>query len=137
MKDNYTFPVVFDYSDDEWIQIIFPCFDNQCTEVEKEENPVTAAQDWLALNIIDCEQSKTGVPSEELPDGFILEQNQHLVYVNIWMPFHRSSVKVTYTKKTLTIPSWLDILAKQNNINFSELLTQALKEKLNLQDKTK
>lgn len=137
MKDNYTFPVVFDYSDDEWIQIIFPCFDNQCTEVEKEENPVTAAQDWLALNIIDCEQSKTGVPSEELPDDFILEQNQHLVYVNIWMPFHRSSVKVTYTKKTLTIPSWLDILAKQNNINFSELLTQALKEKLNLQDKTK
>ncbi len=137
MKDNYTFPVVFDYSDDEWIQIIFPCFDNQCTEVEKEEDPVTAAQDWLALNIIDCEQSKTGVPSEELPDDFILEQNQHLVYVNIWMPFHRSSVKVTYTKKTLTIPSWLDILAKQNNINFSELLTQALKEKLNLQDKTK
>lgn len=137
MKDNYTFPVVFDYSDDEWIQIIFPCFDNQCTEVEKEENPVTAAQDWLALNIIDCEQSKTGVPSEKLPDDFILEQNQHLVYVNIWMPFHRSSVKVTYTKKTLTIPSWLDILAKQNNINFSELLTQALKEKLNLQDKTK
>ena len=100
MKDNYTFPVVFDYSDDEWIQIIFPCFDNQCTEVEKEEDPVTAAQDWLALNIIDCEQSKTGVPSEELPDDFILEQNQHLVYVNIWMPFHRSSVKVTYTKKT-------------------------------------
>lgn len=137
MKDNYTFPVVFDYSDDEWIQIIFPCFDNQCTEVEKKEDPVTAAQDWLALNIIDCEQSKTGVPSEELPDDFILEQNQHLVYVNIWMPFHRSSVKVTYTKKTLTIPSWLDILAKQNNINFSELLTQALKEKLNLQDKTK
>ena len=137
MKDNYTFPVVFDYRDDEWIQIIFPCFDNQCTEVEKEEDPVTAAQDWLALNIIDCEQSKTGVPSEELPDDFILEQNQHLVYVNIWMPFHRSSVKVTYTKKTLTIPSWLDILAKQNNINFSELLTQALKEKLNLQDKTK
>lgn len=137
MKDNYTFPVVFDYSDDEWIQIIFPCFDYQCTEVDKGEDPVAEAQDWLALNIVDCEQTKTGVPSEQLPDDFVLEQNQRLVYVNIWMPFHRSSIKVTYTKKTLTIPTWLDILAKQNNVNFSELLTQALKKKLNLQDETK
>lgn len=137
MKDNYTFPVVFDYSDDEWIQIIFPCFDYQCTEVEKGEDPVTEAQDWLALNIVDCEQNRTNVPSEQLPDDFVLEQNQRLVYVNIWMPFHRSSIKVTYTKKTLTIPTWLDILAKQNNVNFSELLTQALKEKLNLQDEGK
>ena len=136
MKDNYTYPVVFDYSDNEWIQIIFPSFDYQCTEVEKGEDPVTEAQDWLALNIVDCEQAKIDVPSEELPDDFILEQNQRLVYVNVWMPFHRSSIKVTYTKKTLTIPTWLDILAKQNNVNFSEVLTQALKKKLGLQDKT-
>ena len=136
MKDNYTYPVVFDYSDNEWIQIIFPSFDYQCTEVEIGEDPVTEAQDWLALNIVDCEQSKIDVPSEELPDDFVLEQNQRLVYVNVWMPFHRSSIKVTYTKKTLTIPTWLDILAKQNNVNFSEVLTQALNNKLGLQDKT-
>ena len=134
MKDNYTFPVIFDYSDKEWIQIIFPCFDYQCTEVEIGEDPVAEAQDWLALNIVDCEQDETGVPSEHLPDDFMLEQNQRLVYINVWMPFHRSSIKVTYTKKTLTIPTWLDILAKQNNVNFSEVLTQALIKKLNIHD---
>lgn len=132
MKDNYTYPVVFDYSDKEYIQIIFPCFDYQCTEVDIDGDPVAEAQDWLALNINDCELSNEEAPSEKLPQDFVLEEYQQLIYVNLWMPFHRSKVKVTYTKKTLTIPAWLDILAKQNNVNFSEVLTQALIEKLNL-----
>ena len=36
-------------------------------------------------------------------------------------------------KKTLTIPSYLNEEAKEANINFSATLTDALKEKLNLQ----
>jgi len=33
-------------------------------------------------------------------------------------------------KKTLTIPYWLNKLAIRNNINFSKVLQEALKEKL-------
>ena len=39
-------------------------------------------------------------------------------------------MKIAYVKKTLTIPSYLDILAKNKNINFSQVLQEALKEKL-------
>ena len=35
-------------------------------------------------------------------------------------------------KKTLTIPAWLNAISEINNINFSETLTNALKEKLGL-----
>ena len=35
-------------------------------------------------------------------------------------------------KKTLTIPSWLNSLAEQNNVNFSNILQNALKEYLNV-----
>ena len=35
-------------------------------------------------------------------------------------------------KKTLTIPSWLNNLAEQNNVNFSNVLQNALKEYLNV-----
>lgn len=35
-------------------------------------------------------------------------------------------------KKTLTIPAWLNTAAIEQNINFSQLLQEALKEKLNL-----
>jgi post-segregation antitoxin (ccd killing protein) len=48
------------------------------------------------------------------------------------MPYHKSRIKEVYVKKTLTIPSWLDILAKNNNINFSAILVKAIKKELNL-----
>ena len=35
-------------------------------------------------------------------------------------------------KKTLTIPTWLNTAALEQNINFSQTLQDALKEKLNL-----
>lgn len=35
-------------------------------------------------------------------------------------------------KKTLTIPSWLNNFAEQNNVNFSNILQNALKEYLNV-----
>ena len=35
-------------------------------------------------------------------------------------------------KKTLTIPEWLNHLAEKNNINFSQVLQEALKERLGI-----
>jgi len=55
-----------------------------------------------------------------------------LAYINVWMPYHRTKIKEVYVKKTLTIPVWLDMLAKENNINFSATLVKGLKEELGL-----
>ena len=35
-------------------------------------------------------------------------------------------------KKTLTIPCWLNNLSERNNINFSQVLQEALKERLGI-----
>ena len=35
-------------------------------------------------------------------------------------------------KKTLSIPEWLNYLSERNNINFSQVLQEALKEKLGI-----
>lgn len=34
--------------------------------------------------------------------------------------------------KTLSIPGWLNSLAEKNNINFSQVLQQALKDKMEI-----
>ena len=130
MKDNYTYPVIFDYSEPPYTQILFPDFGFRRTEAVDDEDPVEMAQDWLALTIGSYEDENKELP---VPGSNIeLREGQKLVYINIWMPYHRSKEKVIYTKKTLTIPLWLDLLAKENNINFSETLTEALKEKLSI-----
>ena len=47
--------------------------------------------------------------------------------------YEKSLIKLAYVKKTLTIPSYLDILAKNKNINFSQVLQNALKKELGLE----
>ncbi len=130
MKENYVYPVIFDYSESEYVNIILPDFGGATSSALKDSDIVKEAQDFLALNIVDFEQD-----SKKLPDPtteIVINQTQKLIFINVWMPYHRSTVKEVLVKKTLTIPSWLDILAKQENTNFSAVLVKALKEKLNI-----
>ena len=125
MKDNYTYPVILEPDG----EIRIPAFD-AVTYVEAGEDPIPAAQDLLTLEIVSREEEGTPIPEPEtlVPDA----PGQRVVYVNVWMPYHRSKVRETYVKKTLTIPVWLDLLAKESKINFSATLTEALKAKLSL-----
>ena len=132
MDSNYTYAAILDFSDKDTIDITFPAFDG-ATCAEKDENYIEAAQDWLASAIMDAEDAGEEIPADISPEKIALSKKQKLVYVNVWMPYHRSKVKETYVKKTLTIPAWLDVLAKQNSVNFSETLVQALKTKLGLE----
>ena len=129
MKDNYTYPAIIDYSDEGFINVIFPAFDIT-TCVNEGEDFIPAAQDLLALTIKDYEDNNMEMPSETEPVE--VKENQKLVYINLWMPYHRSTIKEVYVKKTLTIPVWLDILAKQSNINFSATLVSGLKQVLGI-----
>ena len=131
MKENYTYAAIFDYSEEGYINIEFPMFEGAYTCVEIGTNPVVAAQEVLALCLHDFESAGKKVPDEQIKPE--VGDKQEVVFINVWMPYHRTQVKEVYTKKTLTIPLWLDMLAKQNNINFSGVLVKALKEELMLE----
>ena len=131
MESNYTFGAIIHYSEEGFINICFPDFENACTCVCENEDYIAAAQDFLALTIADYEDDNRNLP----PCGLDIQTEnamQKIVYISVWMPYYRSKIKETYTKKTLTIPHWLDILAKNNNINFSAVLVKGLKEELRL-----
>jgi hypothetical protein len=38
-------------------------------------------------------------------------------------------------KKTLTIPKWLDDIAKEHNVNYSHILQDALKKYLDIKER--
>ena len=61
-----------------------------------------------------------------------LEKNQFISFVNIDMDEYRKKFNTRSVKKTLTIPEWLNTLSEKNNINFSQVLQEALKEKLDI-----
>ena len=49
------------------------------------------------------------------------------------MPLVRTQIEDQSVKKTLTIPKWLNTIAEEQGVNFSQLLQAALKEYLNIQ----
>lgn len=132
MRDNYTYPAIIYANEMGGIDILFPDFENGATCASGGEDYIEIAQDYLALRIADAEDGNKELP-EAGKSEFTLQDGQRVVYVNVWMPYHRTKIKEVYVKKTLTIPLWLDILAKENNINFSATLVKGLKEKLGLE----
>jgi len=132
LKDTYHYPMIFTYLD-EGIKIRAVDFE-ECTLFAEDEKVATQiAMDLLARTIINYESEKRETPNPTEISKIKLKDNEKLLYVNVWMPYFRGKVKNTYVKKTLTIPVWLDILAKNDNINFSSVLVKALKKELNLE----
>ena len=130
MVESVTYPAVFDYSEEGYVHIVFPGFANCFTSVERDKDPVKAAQEVLALSIIDLEDNGASLP---VPSNLVsTEPNKAVVYINLWMPYQRALTKETYTKKTLTIPTWLNMLATEKNVNFSAILVNGLKKHLGL-----
>lgn len=61
-----------------------------------------------------------------------LGKNQFINYVEIDMDDYRKKYNSKSIKKTLSIPCWLNNLCEKNDINFSQVLQEALKEKLGI-----
>ena len=58
-----------------------------------------------------------------------------LVYLHIWLPYFRSDMREVYVKKSVTIPQWLDLLAKKSGLNFSAALVRGIKEELGIRER--
>ncbi|QNQ83654.1 type II toxin-antitoxin system HicB family antitoxin [Lactobacillus sp. PV037] len=75
---------------------------------------------------------KVPAPTKD-PSKFDIVAPDFLVPVEVDLKLEREKEQNKLVKKTLTIPSFVNMLAKEANINFSATLTDALKAKLGIQ----
>lgn len=126
MKENYIYPAKFKLVDGLW-QVRYLDFPNMSLiEEENKEDALRSAQECLALEILDYESR-----GEELPVP--TENENDVIYVHIWMPYFRNASKEIYVKKNVTIPQWLDILAKENKVNYSAAMVKGIKLALGIE----
>lgn len=125
MKENYVYPARITCEGDT-CQIEFLDFPNMSLVEETKEEAIHSAQECLALEILDYESR-----SEELPVP--TENVKDVIYIHIWMPYFRNAAKEIYVKKNVTIPQWLDILAKENKVNYSAALVRGIKLALGIE----
>lgn len=127
MKENYVYPAKIK-CDKNMCQITFPDFPNMSiVEEATKENAVRYAQEYLAHEILNYEAR-----NEELP--IPNENATDVIYIHIWMPYYRNAVKEIYVKKNVTIPQYLDILAKEHKVNYSAALVKGIKAELGIEN---
>lgn len=126
MRENYVYPACIKKISKVY-EITFPDFPELISCEIDEEKTIETAQELLAITILDYLQNQRELPKPSV-------NVSDVVYVHIWLPYFRNKAKEIYIKKTLTIPQWLDILAREKNINFSAALVKGIKKELGLEE---
>ncbi len=128
-KDHYVFPAVFFYAP-EGITITFPDLPGCISEADTDEQALRNAHDALGSRLYADEEDDTPIPEPSRLIDVVLQPNERAVLVEVDMAVVRQRVKPVYVKKTLTIPESLNKRATEAGVNFSQVLAEALKQKL-------
>ncbi len=137
------YPAVFFHECDGY-SVVFPDLNWLATQGETFEEAMEMAIDCLAGYLHTCQTDKSDIPSpsklseidpeaiaKELdPDSPVSEAFVNMVAVDV--PTYAKAHFEKSVKKTLTIPAWLNSAALEQNINFSQVLQDALKNQLHL-----
>ena len=132
MKRKLTvYPAIFTrYNDDgEYYVVEFIDLKGCITEGKNIQEAFYMAQDAMGLYL--DEEKIFPEPTMNI-SRINLKENQFISFVSIDMDEYRKKFNNKAVKKTLSIPMWLNILAEKDNINFSQVLQEALKEKLGI-----
>lgn len=80
------------------------------------------------------EEDNEPIPGPSPISAIHPEANETIAMIEAWMPPFRERMANKAVNKTVTIPRWLDTLAKRENVNFSHIFQQSLKDYLGVAD---
>ncbi len=127
--DRYFFPAVFTYDSGEDIAVTFPDLD-VATSGETDEDALLSARELLGCVIYGLEEDGEPIPKPTPLDSVVTDSNEHTVLVDVYMPTIRQAESNKAVNRTVTIPAWLNALAVDRGVNFSQTLQNALKQQL-------
>ena len=130
-KDQYIYPCVFMY-EDEGISVYYPDLDGCVTFGNDEQQAFHNAKEALTLHLYGMEQDGDPIPPPSRIKDITLNENEQAILLEVSMPAFRAKQANKLVKKTLTIPEWLNIVAENSGVNFSQLLQSALKQHLQI-----
>jgi len=126
MVEKFFYPCVV--TEEEGIYYInFPDFKACFTDGETMEEALDNAKDVLTAVLIEMTKHNEELPKPSKPKA---GDNDWVVAVDVIKSYVLSKANNQSVKKTLTIPKWLNDLAMEQDINFSQVLQESLKDKL-------
>ena len=100
------------------------------TEGKDFNNAIEMARDAIEMWLCIAEDRKEEIPE---PTKDLKTSKGFVSLIDVDTTAYRKANDNRAVKKTLSIPSWLNNEAEKQGINFSQILQEALKVKLNIQ----
>lgn len=131
MKNRYFYPAVFTYEDGQEISVVFPDLD-AATSGTNDEDALLSARELLGCVLYGLEEDGAPIPQPSRLTDVVLAPNERAVLVDVFMPSVRRAQVNRSVNRTVTLPAWLNAAAQERNINFSQVLQDALRAQLDL-----
>ena len=129
--DRYIYPAVFSYEPGEEISVMFPDLDVATSGVD-DDDALLSARELLGITLFGLEEDGEDIPAPSRLNAVQLSENERAVLVDVYMPSIRQARVNRSVNRTVTLPAWLNAAALEHNMNFSQVLQDALKQQLGL-----
>lgn len=129
---KYVYPAIFTPEKSGGYSICIPDIPGCYTSGKNLTDGIYKANDALCLMMYDIEERGAEIPAASNIVDLKTEPGEFPTLIACDTIEYRKFYDSHAVKKTLSIPAWLNTLAERENVNFSAVLQQALKEYLHI-----
>ncbi len=129
---QYVYPAVFTEEEGGLYSVIFPDIPGCYTSGDSLADAIYMAEDVLAFTMYSYERDKKDIPRASEVTSLAKDENSFVNWIACDTLEYQKRNNTKSVKKTLTIPEWMNEAAVEANLNFSQLLQDAIKTKLNI-----
>ena len=125
---KYVYPAVFTEEDNGMYSVNFKDLESCYTCGDDIDDAILNAQDVLSMVLCRYEKNGIAIPKPSDIANIEIDNKSFVSYVVGDTDTYRRMHNNKAIKKTLTIPEWMNEVAIAQNINFSQVLQDALME---------
>lgn len=126
------YPAVFHKAEEGGFWISFPDIPECLTQGEDMSEAYEMAVEALGLAITSREEEHQLIPAASDPSSLSLDPDSFLAVIEFDMLAYKKRTNSRAVKKTLSIPEWLNEAAIDMGLNFSQVLQEALMERIQM-----
>ncbi|PGK52050.1 hypothetical protein CN918_30125 [Priestia megaterium] len=130
-KDSHVYPALLSKMKGNYY-LTFPDFRGCAATGATQEEVLEHGREALASRLLTCEKNEVDYPTpssiEDAPFGMTFDEGDAVMLIDVHLTLYRKPDKTVLVKKTLTIPQEINDMAIEKKLNFSEILTDRLKD---------